>query len=139
LTLVEVLVVTAILGLLAAVLIPNYYKHARDEGYLSACKSNLKSVATALELYSTGNDGRFPVFLTELSPQYLIELPTCPAVGQDTYSDGYVSNSNPDLFTVVCEGNNHSGVDGIGGTSAGGAGSNLSYPQYCSSQGLIDR
>ena len=32
----------------------------RSQGQLTACKSNLKNIATALEMYSTDNSGQYP-------------------------------------------------------------------------------
>jgi len=83
------------------------------------CKSNIKNLSTACEMYSTDNSGRYPTSLAQLTPQYLKELPTCPAVSADTYSEGFQSVSNPDAFSVVCTGWHHPFVDPP------------NYPQYC--------
>ena len=48
-----------------------------------ACKSNLKNIATALEMYSTDHEGEFPDSLEELTPNYLRKLPRCQRQGQD--------------------------------------------------------
>lgn len=107
---------------------------ARPQGQLTACKSTLKNIGTALEMYATDNDGRFPLQLQKITPNYLKTLPTCPGSGTDTYSSGYVSlapagdSKTPDQYTVVCSSNNHKD-----------AGASLNYPQYTSSQGLIER
>jgi type II secretion system protein G len=53
-TLVELMVVVAIIALLAAVVIPNYV-HARAQAAVSQSESNLKEIATALELYYADN------------------------------------------------------------------------------------
>jgi type II secretion system protein G len=53
-TLLEMMVVVAIIAILAAILIPNF-THARAQAATSACMSNLKSIATAMELYYTDN------------------------------------------------------------------------------------
>lgn len=49
-TLIELMIVVAIIAILAAVLIPNFV-NARAQAQTSACESNLRSIATALELY----------------------------------------------------------------------------------------
>ncbi len=49
-TLVELMIVVAIIALLAAVIIPNYV-HARAQAAVSQSEANLKQIATALELY----------------------------------------------------------------------------------------
>lgn len=67
-----------------------------------SCTTNLQRIATALEMYSTDNTGRFPTSLRSLVPQYLESMPTCPVAGCDTYTHGYSSTSNPDGYTVAC-------------------------------------
>lgn len=126
-TLIELMIVIAIIAILAAILAPNFLR-ARAQGQYTACKSNLKNVAAALEMYSTDAGGRYPTTLTGLTPDYLKTIPTCPSAGADTYTVGYSEASNPDAYTVTCEGTNHQAVD----ASAG-------YPQYNSEQGLIER
>lgn len=51
-TLLEMMVVVAIIAILAAILIPNF-THARAQAATSACMSNIKNIATAMELYYT--------------------------------------------------------------------------------------
>lgn len=126
-TLIELMIVIAIIAILAGILIPNYVR-ARAKSQLSACMAGMKSVATALEVYSTENAGHFPVSLSSLTPNYLKSMPTCPSLHSDTYSPGYISSTNPDAFTMVC-----------GTLSHTGAGLNSpNYPQYTSGSGLIE-
>ncbi len=126
-TLIELMIVIAIIAILAAILVPNFIR-ARAQGQVTACKSNLKNIGTALEMYSTDSSGRFPTTLTNLTPNYLKNIPTCPSLGSNTYTAGFTAASNPDSYTVVCSGSNHSGV-----------GLSQNYPQYNSTQGLIER
>jgi prepilin-type N-terminal cleavage/methylation domain-containing protein/prepilin-type processing-associated H-X9-DG protein len=58
-TLVELLVVIAIIGLLAALLLPALTS-ALEQANRTACKSNLKQLGTALKIYATGSNGKFP-------------------------------------------------------------------------------
>jgi prepilin-type N-terminal cleavage/methylation domain-containing protein len=44
-TLIELMIVIAIIAILAAVLVPNFMR-AREASRLTACKSNLKSLST---------------------------------------------------------------------------------------------
>lgn len=126
-TLIELMIVIAIIAILAAILVPNFIR-ARAQGQFTACKSNLKNIGTALEMYSTDASGRYPTTLNSLTPNYLKTIPTCPSAGAATYTGGFTSASNPDAYTVVCTGTNHKAVD---------AGQN--YPQYNSVQGLIEK
>ena len=51
-TLVELMVVVAIIALLAAIVIPNYV-HSRAQAAVAQSEANLKQIATALELFHT--------------------------------------------------------------------------------------
>lgn len=126
-TLIELMIVIAIIAILAAILVPNFIR-ARAQGQFTACKSNLKNIGTALEMYSTDASGRYPTAITALQPNYLKTIPTCASAGTATYTGGYSSASNPDAYTVVCTGTNHKAVDAA-----------ANYPQYNSVQGLIEK
>jgi len=58
-TLIELMIVIAIIAILAAVLVPNFMR-AREASRLTACKSNLKNISTAVETYSNDFDGLYP-------------------------------------------------------------------------------
>ena len=58
-TLVELLVVIAVIGILAALLLPALAS-ARDKGRKTACVSNLHQIGIALLNYATDNNGRIP-------------------------------------------------------------------------------
>src|SRR5437773_4162949 len=58
-TMVELLVVCAIIFLLAALLLPALSR-ARENGRKIACLNNLKQLGYALQIYTTDNDGWFP-------------------------------------------------------------------------------
>lgn len=59
-TLIELLVVIAILAILAAVLFPVFAK-AREKARQTACNSNLRQIAMAIQQYASDYDGRVPV------------------------------------------------------------------------------
>ena len=88
-TLVEIMIVVAIIGMLAAIAIPSYVK-ARDNSQLHACINNLRQIdgaaqTWALENKKAANDG---VTLQDCSP-YLKNSVVCPAGGTsigDSYS-----------------------------------------------------
>ena len=89
-TLVEIMIVVAIIGLLAAIAIPNFVK-ARTASQKNACIANLKQLdgakATwALEQRKVNTDT--PV-ATDLfgATAYIRDTPTCPGGGTD-YIDG---------------------------------------------------
>ena len=49
-TLIEIMIVISIIAVLAAVMIPNFTK-ARSESQLAGCEQNLKTIATAAEMF----------------------------------------------------------------------------------------
>ena len=86
-TLVEIMIVVAIIGLLAAIAIPNFVK-ARTASQTSACIANLKQVdgakATwALEQKKTNSDSPTDGDLFG-STLYIRQKPACPAGGAYT-------------------------------------------------------
>jgi len=58
-TLIELMIVIAIIAILAAILIPNFL-HARAESQTAACEGNEKQIATALEEYAVDHSGTYP-------------------------------------------------------------------------------
>lgn len=60
-TLIELLVVMAIIAILAAILFP-VFSRARARAQQTACLSNLKQLGTALVLYASDYDTRFPMW-----------------------------------------------------------------------------
>lgn len=58
-TLVEILVVTAILSLLSAIIFPSF-AIVRANARRTSCVSNLKQIGAAMEMYKADCDGHFP-------------------------------------------------------------------------------
>lgn len=119
---------SVLIGLL--IVLPNFMR-TRCGGTLTACKSNCKNLATALEMYCSDNQGFYPDKLSDLLPgNYLKTLPTCPAAGAMTYTD-YTAVGNVS-FHFSCVGNNHARA------FSGFPGPSDNYPQYSAEQGLLD-
>ena len=83
-TLIELMIVIAIIAILAAILIPNFL-HARAESVTAACEGNEKQIATAEEEYAVDNSGQY-VVLTSLTTPYLSVVVTDPVAKGNTYS-----------------------------------------------------
>ena len=73
-TLVELLIVIAILGIIAAVVVPNLSRFT-ERGYLEAANAELDSVNTAIMGYYMDNDMTCPPTIAALVPNYLSGLP----------------------------------------------------------------
>jgi prepilin-type N-terminal cleavage/methylation domain-containing protein len=72
-TLVEIMIVVAIIALLAAIAIPNLLR-ARISANDSLAQSTLRALSTAAETYGTANQGNYPTAiaqLTDATPPYL--------------------------------------------------------------------
>ncbi|MDD5704284.1 MAG: prepilin-type N-terminal cleavage/methylation domain-containing protein [Kiritimatiellae bacterium] len=79
-TLVEIMIVVLIIGLLAAIAIPNFLK-ARNQSIMNACIDNLRVIEGAKELYAMENDNDAPTDLATLVPAYIKHTPECRAGG----------------------------------------------------------
>jgi len=93
-TLVEIMIVVAIIGLLAAIAIPNFVK-ARTTAQTNSCIANLKQIEGAKQQWAVENkksSGDTPVD-TDLFgvALYIKAKPECPAGG--TYTLGAVSDN----------------------------------------------
>lgn len=64
-TLLEVLLVLAILGVIAAMVIPNLLGR-QQEAYIKATKTSIAGLESAVKLYASENDGTFPDSLEKM-------------------------------------------------------------------------
>ena len=83
-TLIELMIVIAIISILAAILIPNFM-HARAESVTSACEMNEKLLATAEEEYSVDNGGLY-IAIASLTTPYITGTPTDPVKAGNLYT-----------------------------------------------------
>jgi hypothetical protein len=63
------------------------------EAQFDSCRFQVMTTAGKLKDYSDDHNGRYPVSLSELVPDYYRELPKCPAADRDTFSTPYQSNA----------------------------------------------
>jgi prepilin-type N-terminal cleavage/methylation domain-containing protein len=90
-TLVEIMIVVAIIGLLAAIAIPNFVR-ARETAQANACVNNLRQIDGAKQQWALEN-GRASTDTPDQTNLvvYLKAWPRCPANG--TYAINAVSNN----------------------------------------------
>jgi len=101
-TLIELMIVIAIIGVLAAIAVPNFRK-ARERANQRACYANQKTVAGALEMYNLDNNTSVTVLggdgvWTNLKAQgYLQTIPDDPGFGSGTHTH-YVLSAEGDIY-----------------------------------------
>ena len=106
-TLIELMIVVAIIGILAAIAIPNM-AFTKKKAKLAACKSNLESVSRALDMYANDNNDHY-LNASEAAPAadgailitqgYMGRGVTCPiSDGAYAYEGGWGEN----YYTVSC-------------------------------------
>jgi general secretion pathway protein G len=136
-TLIEMMVVVAIIAILVAILVPNFIR-ARAQAQTAACEANLKEIATALELYQTdheqypsGNNTPVTTSDPDLAP-YLRQTPVDPVDPSGQY-EFTVQNpgSGTASYTITCPGQHDPGtMSSIGGSAS------ATHIQYSSSTGF---
>ncbi len=113
--------------------LPIYVK-ARSTGRLCLCCSNLKNLATALQMYADDNEGFYPPRLEMITPNYMTHLPACKAYEakydiitrkRPGYDETYWVNSNFTIYSCYCGSRDHK-PDYVPDN----------YPQYSSIRGL---
>lgn len=112
-TLVEIMIVVALIGLLAALAIPNFIR-ARTTAQTKVCINNLRQIDSAKQQWALENKqtgGATPV-QTELEP-FLIRttsgvMPICPSAGPTaTFATSYAINEVTNSPTCLIDPGNH--------------------------------
>jgi prepilin-type N-terminal cleavage/methylation domain-containing protein len=105
-TLIETMIVCALLGLLAAIAIPSFLR-SRNAAHRSACINNLKQIDSAIQQWAT--EQRKPqsaaVDFSDISP-YLKGALVCPS-GGTSFSDSYSISTVADLPACQKDPQNH--------------------------------
>ena len=86
-TLVEIMIVVAIIALLAAIAIPNLLS-AKRTANTAAAKANIRALSTAAEVYATANNGSYPDTVAKLAG-YITQATVLCASTADAPQQGY--------------------------------------------------
>lgn len=106
-TLVEIMIVVAIIGLLAAIAIPSFVK-SRNSARTSACINNLRQIDSGKEQCAMAlnlADDATPT-LAQIG-DYLKESPVCPADSAKTFVTSYSINAMGTAPTCLINGTDH--------------------------------
>lgn len=96
-TLIELMIVIAIIGVLAAIAVPNF-KRARERANTRACYANQKTIAGAVEMYNLDNNTIAGIDQTTcttlVSAGYLQSQPADPGGGATAFTYVQISQGN---------------------------------------------
>lgn len=95
-TLIELVVVIAILGILAAIAVPRFADQTAN-AQKSACLANQRTIESAIAMYYANNSSTFPANLAALETANLLNaVPTCP-------TDKTAYTYDKDTGAVTCD------------------------------------
>ena len=124
-TIIEMLIVMAIIGALAMLVMP-YFIKAKFKADLTGCIGNEKTIATALEI-KKNSTGFYSKTLEKLQEDFtLAKIPVCPS-NCESYSKTYQVSDDLNRFTIYCPGIHYKLLDYKQG-----------YPQFSSESGLLE-
>lgn len=104
-TLIELMVVIAIIGILAAILIPVMMR-GRFKAYHTACVQNERNLATALQLYALENDQLYPPDLPTIAAPprpFIKHIESCPSTSV-SYATTYTVDTDFKGYLLTCPG-----------------------------------
>ncbi len=133
-TLIELMIVIAIIAILAAILIPNFL-HARAESVTAACEGNEKQLATAEEEYSVDNGGTYIAFASLTTP-YLSVVVTDPVKKNNAYSITIPGGASNGSYLITDAGDHDPTTTTRLTDTAGNGGTNFTSIVYAQASGI---
>jgi prepilin-type N-terminal cleavage/methylation domain-containing protein len=107
-TLVELMMVVAIIGLLVSLTVPNFVK-SRNSARRELCHNNLKLICNAAEQYIIDNDLSCSAVVTmdQASKYVNVGVPECPSGGAYAIGTEMVGDNSGPVVTCVVHGTYH--------------------------------
>ncbi|MBI4343165.1 MAG: prepilin-type N-terminal cleavage/methylation domain-containing protein [Candidatus Omnitrophica bacterium] len=105
-TLIEMMIVIVVIAILLGVLLPQF-RGTQDEAAIQRARSELRTLATALESYYIHNSNAFPAALSSLttaSPRIVSSIPDDPFRAATDYT--YFVSTNSHYYVVLSYGPN---------------------------------
>jgi len=105
-TLVEIMIVVAIIGLLISIALPNFV-HARTAAQQNACINNLRQIDGAAQTWALENNknSNDPYTLSTIRPYLKVDsngnIPSCPAGGLYNQGTTVVSSAPTCTFSTI--------------------------------------
>ena len=109
-TLVEILIVVVILGILAAIVVPQFTE-ASNDAKESALSSDLQTVRSQLELYKIQHNGGYPATLSLLTSKTTIAGVVSATGAYGPYLQKIPNNPFTDTATIKTTGTAGSGTE----------------------------
>ena len=104
-TLIEMMIVIVVIGILIGILLPSF-RGTQDEASIQRARSELRTIATALESYYIHNSNAFPAALSSLTsatPRILNVIPDDPfRTGSNDYT--YAISDNGSYYVIFAYG-----------------------------------
>jgi prepilin-type N-terminal cleavage/methylation domain-containing protein len=133
-TLIELMIVIAIIAILAAILIPNFL-HARAESVTAACEGNEKQLATAEEEYAVDNGGAY-ASLSVLTTPYLSVIVTDPVAKGNVYTATIPGTGSNGSYQISDQGGHDTSTTTSLTTTAGAACTACASIVYAQASGI---
>lgn len=108
-TLIELMIVIGIIGVLAAIIVPNF-SQSRQEANLATCKKNLDNIGISYTAYKIRHKEDISDLDQLVDSGYIKNIPICPAAKTITYTVGTTTAEEGNIY-IYCKGANHIGAN----------------------------